>query len=675
MELLDGPAGSQPAIGVQYDIVVVAGQSNASGYGLAIDATAFDTPHPRVYQYATASTYAGKIIAGSDPLAHPDRGAPPALPFGVGPGMSFARWYADTLPPGRRVLVVPVGWQGTAFSDTAVVGGGVWDVARSGEANNRYDFAVAQANAAVTAAGTGAKVVAFIWVQGESDAINAVPAATYEAKLDQLIDAFRTNITTATATTPFLVGSMVPEWVAGPGGSTAQAINGVHQATPTRVGYTAVAAGTTGASQDTGGIHYNAVGQRSQGARLFQALATARSNALAPTAPAMVTTLIGETDSGQVALTWSKPGSHGSPVTGYSVRHRTTAGPGAWTTVATGTTALTRTITGLTNGTSYDFQVAATNGVGTGPYSATLTTVAQVPTVPAAPTALAMVTAYDVAADLSWTAGANGGRVITDYVLQWSPAGANTWTTATDGVSATTVGTISSLTVATSYDFRVAAVNSVGQGPYSTVLTASTKAYFVNDTFTGTNATLLESHTGEIGATWTKGFFTSGTASLNASNQLNLTGTNVVGSNYVASGTPGSADYSVSADFKWSTNGVAGLTIRGDTALKSWFGFTAVGNTQFAIYIDATTLLSAVTVSGNIGTTETYKLTLAASGTTISGRVQRASDSFYLSNTGTWQAGAAFCCSGTSSAHNGAGKAGLIVTTPAVAVVDNFRAL
>jgi hypothetical protein len=60
--------------------------------------------------------------------------------------------------------------------------------------------------------------------------------------------------------------------------------------------------------------------------------------------------------------------------------------------------------------------------------------------------------------------------------VQWSPAGAGTWTTFADDTSTATSATVTGLTASTSYDYRVAAVNAVGAGSYSSTATGSTAA-------------------------------------------------------------------------------------------------------------------------------------------------------------------------------------------------------
>jgi hypothetical protein len=82
-------------------------------------------------------------------------------------------------------------------------------------------------------------------------------------------------------------------------------------------------------------------------------------------------------------------------------------------------------------------------------------------------------------------------------------------------------------------------------GEAATIVYASASTAFVTDTFTDTNGTALTSHTGELGATWTyhTGLGTSNSATID-NNEVYATAVAI----YYPSGTPTSADYSVSAD-------------------------------------------------------------------------------------------------------------------------------
>ena len=71
-----------------------------------------------------------------------------------------------------------------------------------------------------------------------------------------------------------------------------------------------------------------------------------------------------------LTVSWSAPANAGPAITDYDHRHRTTSPEGSWTEVTgTTSTALSATITGLADGTSYDVQVRATNDEGTGDWS------------------------------------------------------------------------------------------------------------------------------------------------------------------------------------------------------------------------------------------------------------------------------------------------------------------
>ncbi len=102
----------------------------------------------------------------------------------------------------------------------------------------------------------------------------------------------------------------------------------------------------------------------------------ATANRVITTAPQIVAGLNGTPaeGAGTVTLTWPAPGDNGSPLTGYVGRYRESP-TGAWTDFAPGGNG-TVTVSGLTPGIAYDFQVAAVNANGTGPYGGTVTVVA-----------------------------------------------------------------------------------------------------------------------------------------------------------------------------------------------------------------------------------------------------------------------------------------------------------
>lgn len=79
-------------------------------------------------------------------------------------------------------------------------------------------------------------------------------------------------------------------------------------------------------------------------------------------------------------------------------------------------------------------------------------------------------TAQDGSILLNWIAPiSNGGQAITDYIVQYKLNSSGTWITYNDGVGTDLSTTISPLTNGLLYNFRVRAVNSVGEGLNSIV--------------------------------------------------------------------------------------------------------------------------------------------------------------------------------------------------------------
>ena len=165
---------------------------------------------------------------------------------------------------------------------------------------------------------------------------------------------------------------------------------------------------------------------------------------------------------GSVVLSWSPPASSGSPIAGYNVYEGTSPGHVGPTPLngSTLVSAGTYTVTGLTNGTHYYFEVTAVNGAGEGAPSPYATAVPFGP--PGAPTSLA-ATPGGGEVTLSWAPpSSNGGSAVTAYNVYVSSApgvrGAKVATVPTTSYVAT------GLTNGTTYYFEVTAQNAAGEG-------------------------------------------------------------------------------------------------------------------------------------------------------------------------------------------------------------------
>ena len=142
-------------------------------------------------------------------------------------------------------------------------------------------------------------------------------------------------------------------------------------------------------------------------------------------------------------------------------------GSNAQAPVSVSAPASSKTITGLTGGTTYNFTVTAVNAAGQGPESAHSNAVTPTaPSPPGVPTGVSAA-AGSLQATVNWTAPASdGGSPITTYRI--TPYIGNTAQTPVNVSAPASSKTITGLAGGTTYTFTVTAVNAVGPGPEST---------------------------------------------------------------------------------------------------------------------------------------------------------------------------------------------------------------
>ncbi len=196
----------------------------------------------------------------------------------------------------------------------------------------------------------------------------------------------------------------------------------------------------------------------------------------------------------QINLSWTAPSNNGgAPITGYRIEISTNAGT-TWSEQegSTGSTATAYEHTGLTPGTTYHYRVSAINSAGTGnPSNIDHATTAVTVTQPDAPTGLSATASGRTAINLSWTAPSNdGGAAITGYQIELSTDAGSNWSDleANTGTTSTTY-THTGLLPATTYHYRISAINSVGTGNPSNIDHATTDAASAPDAPTGLTAT------------------------------------------------------------------------------------------------------------------------------------------------------------------------------------------
>ncbi len=188
-----------------------------------------------------------------------------------------------------------------------------------------------------------------------------------------------------------------------------------------------------------------------------------------PGAPGTLSLSNGSTSGTMIDLSWSAPSdTGGGTVSGYRIKK-----DGSTLVADTGSTGTTYTATGLTRLTEYNFNVAAINEKGTGADGNTPahTTTAEVPGAPGT-LSLSAGSPSTTAINLSWSAPSDtGGATVTGYRIK-----KNGSTLVADTGSTGTTYSATGLTQNTSYNFTVAAINSIGTGADGNTPSLSTAA-------------------------------------------------------------------------------------------------------------------------------------------------------------------------------------------------------
>ncbi len=281
---------------------------------------------------------------------------------------------------------------------------------------------------------------------------------------------------------------------------------------------------------------------------------------------------------------------------------RSTTSGGPYTTVAS-PTGTSYTDTGLTNGTTYYYVVAAVDLAGTGPNSSQASARPTSP-VPAAPTGLA-ATPYNSEVDLIWTASAGA----TSYnVLRSTTSGGPYTAVATAIATASYIDT--GLTNGTGYYYVVSATNSAGTSGNSAQVSATPVATPIVDSW-------LDDDIGAVGQGGSSGY-NAGTFILNGSG-AGITGT---GDGFDYTYQPLVGDGTVIARVASQTTGESGVMIRETLTGNARFVDMLLQQGIGAIFQNRTAIGgSAVTGASVSTTTVPYWVKLARVGNVFTGYI------------------------------------------------------
>lgn len=234
----------------QYDIILVAGQSNTlNGLGLDPD---IDLVSDSIDQLGRWDGHNFQIIPAIEPLDHHDK-----RKGKIGFALTFAKLYKKKhLKQGRKLILIACGKGSTGFK------GNSWN-----QGDPLYTDALERVNH-ICSKYPGSRMVAMLWHQGEHDVDNEL----YYLQLDQMVMAFRNNVSNWQAPKIFIAGGLVPFWTSAL--SSRQKCNLIIKNICYRVPFTGFADPEKPYvimkdDNTADSIHFDAKGQREMGRRYF----------------------------------------------------------------------------------------------------------------------------------------------------------------------------------------------------------------------------------------------------------------------------------------------------------------------------------------------------------------------------------------------------------------------
>ena len=233
--------------------------------------------------------------------------------------------------------------------------------------------------------------------------------------------------------------------------------------------------GATIAGSNGVGYVFRVAAKNKFGAGEYSITSSVITSSAVPSKPA---TPICTPGNGQITLNWQAPSNGGSAITDYviQVRHQAVDFGNFYTTKGGGTindgisTATTYIHTGLTNGGTYGYRIAAKNATGQSVWS-TGTPVCNPATVPQTPFGL-IVTPHNGYINLSWQPQGNGGSIVTGYNVQRKLDSQldSSFVTVYTGKGTVSGSRILANVVGVNgiaYVFKVASINAAGTGAYT----------------------------------------------------------------------------------------------------------------------------------------------------------------------------------------------------------------